>query len=208
MRTPSRHSAGQQTRAYGRSGGASHRCAQSTRSLRRCLPLCSPYLVLSTGHILAVYSDPKKAGERPTALADCSMRRHARCAARRPPHVIPRPLLSHHPFLRPHPTTTTTTTHPPTHPGSTLALIDPATRSTSELATPFTSFSGPTLAVHEAPDGGALRVAAAAGSALQPAAVVLLEVDGVEALKGCGPGDWQVVRTSADIQARAVDALG
>ncbi|PSC76207.1 dipeptidyl aminopeptidase acylaminoacyl peptidase [Micractinium conductrix] len=107
-----------------------------------------PYLVLSTGHILAVYSDPKKAG-------------------------------------------------------STLALIDPATRSTSELATPFTSFSGPTLAVHEAPDGGALRVAAAAGSALQPAAVVLLEVDGVEALKGCGPGDWQVVRTSADIQVDA-----
>lgn len=33
--------------------------------------------------------------------------------------------------------------------GSTLALIDPASGSVSRLDTPFTSYTGPTLAVHE-----------------------------------------------------------
>jgi len=33
--------------------------------------------------------------------------------------------------------------------GSTLALIDPASGSMTRLDTPFTSYSGPTLAVHE-----------------------------------------------------------
>ena len=33
--------------------------------------------------------------------------------------------------------------------GSTLALIDPASKAVAELAAPFTSYSGPTLAVHE-----------------------------------------------------------
>lgn len=48
----------------------------------------------------------------------------------------------------------------------------------------------------QAPDGS-VRVAAAAGSALQPQAVVLLAAAGVQALAGSKPGDWQVIEPSA-----------
>ncbi|KAI7838093.1 hypothetical protein COHA_008101 [Chlorella ohadii] len=87
----------------------------------------------------------------------------------------------------------------PKEAGSTLALIDPASGSMTRLDTPFTSYSGPTLAVHESPEGG-VRVSAAAGSALQPAAIALLEVASVDALAGSKPGDWQLVQLSAATQ--------
>jgi dipeptidyl aminopeptidase/acylaminoacyl peptidase len=80
--------------------------------------------------------------------------------------------------------------------GSTLALIDPASGGLTRLDTPFTSYSGPTLAVHESPDGG-VRVAAAAGSALQPAAIALLEAASLDALAGSKAADWQLVQLSA-----------
>lgn len=38
---------------------------------------------------------------------------------------------------------------PACHADATLALIDPATGAVTELSTPFTSFAGPSLAVHE-----------------------------------------------------------
>lgn len=48
----------------------------------------------------------------------------------------------------------------------------------------------------QTPSGG-VRVAAAAGSALQPLAVVLLEADSLAALAASRAGDWQVVESSA-----------
>jgi hypothetical protein len=44
---------------------------------------------------------------------------------------------------------------------------------------------------------GKIKVAAAAGSALAPGAVALLEVEGVEALAASKPEDWQLVQRSA-----------
>ena len=42
-----------------------------------------------------------------------------------------------------------------------------------------------------------MRVAAAAGSALQPAAIALLEAASPAALAGSKPGDWQLLQLSA-----------
>lgn len=98
-----------------------------------------PFHVLSSGRILAVYNDPKKAG-------------------------------------------------------STLALIDPASKAVQELDSPFTSYGTPTLALHEG--AGGIQVAVVAGSALQPPAVVLLEAANLEELAASKPEDWQVVEPS------------
>lgn len=51
---------------------------------------------------------------------------------------------------------------------------------------------------------GSIHVAAAAGSALQPAAVVLLQVGSLQALASSKPEDWQVIQTSAATQVCSV----
>lgn len=45
-------------------------------------------------------------------------------------------------------------------------------------------------------------MAAAAGSALQPAAIALLEVASADALAASKPGDWQLVQLSAAAPVR------
>lgn len=57
------------------------------------------------------------------------------------------------------------------------------------------------LCAPQAPDG-AVHVAAAAGSALQPAAIGLLEVPSVDALAASKPDDWQLVQLSAATPVR------
>lgn len=57
----------------------------------------------------------------------------------------------------------------------------------------------PPTARAQAPGGG-VRVAAAAGSALQPQAVVLLEAASVAALAASKPGDWLEIEPSASFK--------
>lgn len=50
-------------------------------------------------------------------------------------------------------------------------------------------------------EGGRLTVALVGASALQPPAVVMLKVEGLEGLKASKPTDWEVLATSTALQA-------
>lgn len=136
--------------------------------VRRMLPMAAefaspmwvfgqaPYHVLSSGQILAVYSDPTKAGElgrlRRAGCFEVRLRHVQRCPAltndalRSGSDLLARVgwfVSVNQACLLP------ARSCPLPPPGSTLALIDPASGGVAELDTPFSSYSGPTLAVHE-----------------------------------------------------------
>lgn len=215
--------------------------------MRRVLPMAAefaapmwvfgqrPFHVLQSGRILAVFSDPSKAGGQLQWLV---------IWARGGPGIAA-------PALRCCRAACVTRSVAPSLPaaGSTLALIDPASSAVTDLDTPFTSYSGPTLAVHEASrrrprcrclhrccchcarggscsnpltvwmaplhthrvppqtSAGGVHVAMVAGSALQPLAVVLLEAASEAALAASKPGDWVVVEASAAAPVSAQLAL-
>ena len=125
-----------------------------------------PYHVLSGGGILAVFSDPQEAGG--CFLFPYLVAIPGRCLllGRHGGLVLPAAARA---LLRTRPAVLfsggaaaaygdSSALAPPAHSpaplgtrpaGSTLALIDPASGKLERLDTPFTSYTGPTLAVHE-----------------------------------------------------------
>ncbi|KAL3136839.1 hypothetical protein ABBQ38_005546 [Trebouxia sp. C0009 RCD-2024] len=84
----------------------------------------------------------------------------------------------------------------PLRAGGSLAVVDPASGSLTDLNTPFTSFGS--LSVAQV--GGKLLVATTGGSSRKPSAVALLEVDSVDDLLKAKPDQWQMIRLSTKSQ--------
>ncbi|KAL3158064.1 hypothetical protein ABBQ32_011673 [Trebouxia sp. C0010 RCD-2024] len=84
----------------------------------------------------------------------------------------------------------------PLRAGGSLAVVDPASGSLTDLRTPFTSFGS--LSVAQV--GGKLLVATTGGSSRKPSAVALLEVSCVDDLLKSKPDQWQMIRLSTKSQ--------
>lgn len=76
--------------------------------------------------------------------------------------------------------------------GGSLAVVDPALGTLTDLRTPFTSFGS--LSVAQV--NGKLLVATAGGSSQKPSAIALLEVSSVDDLLSSEPEQWQSIRLS------------